>query len=121
MSRDHRLYLEDIVSYADEAIGFTMGISRQALSADRRTYFAVLHALQVIGEAAKNLPPEVRSRTSDVPWRRIAGFRDRLVHAYHAVDPEVIWQVVTRDRDLTPLRDAAARLLAELDREGGAA
>ena len=115
MSRDPRLYLEDIVEYATIAIDFAAGMTADALTADRRTYFAVLHALGVVGEAAKKLPPELRDEVPNVPWRQIAGFRDRLVHAYHDVDPGVIWQVVTRG--LVPLRDAAGALLARLDAE----
>lgn len=114
MSRDWRQYLDDVQAYAAAAQRIVHGLTRDEVFGDERTRFAVLHALQVVGEAAKKVPPEVRARASHVPWAQITGFRDRIAHGYWALDEEVVWVVL--QRDLEPLRAAAAALLAEADR-----
>lgn len=111
MSRDWRLYLADMVEYADAAAGFAAGLTRDELAEDQRTWFAVLRALEIMGEAAKHVPLSVRDQAPEV----VAGFRDRLAHGYWALDPGVVWTAVTRD--VPPLRAAAARLLAAADRD----
>ncbi|MBI2872529.1 MAG: DUF86 domain-containing protein [Chloroflexi bacterium] len=78
---------------------------------DEKTNFAVFRALEVIGEAAKQVPAAVRRRHPDVPWRRMAGMRDRLIHGYFGVDLEIVWETATR---LVPeLRPRLAEVLGE--------
>ena len=71
--------------------------------------------LQIIGEAVRALPQEIRDRVPDIPWDEIVGMRHILVHDYFAVDTEVVWGVV--ERDLTELKRKVERLLAELGSE----
>ena len=76
--------------------------------ADRRTQSAVIHQFEVIGEAVKNLSAELKSSEPSVPWRQIAGARDRLIHAYFSVDLDAVWSMV--EQDLPALR-ARVRLV----------
>ena len=115
MSRDWHPYLADVVEYADAATEFAAGLTQEDLAADRRSWFAVLRALEVMGEAVKNVPAPVRDRAPHVPRRLVAGFRDRLAHGYWGLDAEVGWLAVTRD--VPALRAAAAMLLAATDAE----
>lgn len=70
---------------------FVSGWTFEDFAADRKTQFAVIRALEIIGEATKNIPYEVREKYPSVPWKDLAGIRDKLVHAYFGVNLKVVW------------------------------
>jgi uncharacterized protein with HEPN domain len=75
---------------------FTEGLSSAAeLAADRKALYAVIRALEVVGEATKRVPQEIRDRAPGVPWAAMAGMRDRLIHGYREVDPSLVWRTAT--------------------------
>jgi uncharacterized protein with HEPN domain len=82
-------------------------------SMDWRTRDAVLHNLEVIGEAVKRLPNELKAPFPGIPWKRIAGFRDVLAHAYFSIDDSVVWDVAMHQ--MAPLLTAVTLMLAGLD------
>jgi uncharacterized protein with HEPN domain len=94
MSRDWRLFMEDIVAHCQKVGRYTSGMSKQDLLDNEMAYDAVLRALQIIGEAAKQIPDEVRAETPAVEWRKIAGFRDIAAHAYFGIDDNIVWDIV---------------------------
>lgn len=91
MSRDARLYLEDIVLACDKIERYTAGFDFDGFVGDDRTYDAVLRNLEVIGEAAKRVPDEIRREMPQIPGRAIAGFRDFVAHVYFALDDQIVW------------------------------
>jgi uncharacterized protein with HEPN domain len=97
VSRDSRAFLGDIERYASAACQWVAGKSEEGFLSDEILYNAVLHHLEVIGEAVKRLPPEIRALDPDVPWSLITGFRDVAAHAYFQVEPDVVWDVVSRE------------------------
>ena len=99
--RDVLDYLTDIVAAIDAAQAFVVGINDAQFRADQRTVYAVTHALEIVGEAAKRIPETVRGRYPAVPWRLMAGMRDRLIHGYNTVDLDVLWKTVTEDLPTT--------------------
>ena len=99
MSRDWRLYWDDILTACRKIRRFTAGLDRTGFRADERTYDAVLRNLEVIGEAVKNLPEDARSCAPGIEWKKIAGLRDVIAHGYFGVDDEILWSIV---RDKVP-------------------
>jgi uncharacterized protein with HEPN domain len=94
MSRDYRPYLADIRRACERILRYTAGYSQAEFLADDRTYDAVLRNLAIIGEAAKVLPEELRAKYPSVEWRKIARFRDIVIHHYFAIDNDIIWDIV---------------------------
>lgn len=111
--RDPRVYLDDILDAAGKAIEFTHGFSFEEFVGDARTTFAVIRAFEILGEAAKKVPAATREMAPHVPWQDIAGMRDKLIHAYHSVDLEVVWRAVREDLPIV-VKDVT-KVLQELD------
>lgn len=95
MPRDFKLYLQDILEGIEVIEIYVQGITYAEFSCDRKTQDAVIRNLQILGEAAKGIPDEIRAKFSTVNWQRIAGLRDILIHQYFAVDLEIIWNIIT--------------------------
>ena len=109
-------YLGDILEYAKKAVHFLEETpTLDALKKDERTLLAVVRALEVIGEAAKNIPQDFRDRHPSIPWRGMTGMRDKVSHEYFGVDAAVVWRTVRED--LPPLRESIARALSTLKME----
>jgi uncharacterized protein with HEPN domain len=87
-------YLNDILNSMELSQLFIQDYTLLTFCADGKTQFAVIRCLEIIGEAVKRLPDELRNENPDVPWKAMAGMRDRLIHGYDVVDPEVIWITV---------------------------
>lgn len=95
MTKDPRIYLVHMIECIDAIAGYIADLDRDAFSLDGLAQDAVQRRLGIIGEAAKNLPPDFRSAYPDVPWRRMAGMRDKLIHDYFGVDIALVWEVST--------------------------
>ncbi|MCK4570682.1 DUF86 domain-containing protein [Candidatus Bipolaricaulota bacterium] len=103
-------YLHDILEYAKKAERFLAGLpSAEDLRKDERTLLAVIRCLEVIGEAAKRVPSDLRRKHPGVPWRGMMGMRDKVIHGYFGVDAEVVWRTVREDLPL--LRKAMVGLM----------
>jgi uncharacterized protein with HEPN domain len=94
MTRNVFLYIKDILQNMRDAEEFIRDMPYEQFLGDKRTFNAVVRSLEVIGEAAKNVPDEVRAKYPMVPWKEMAGMRDKVIHFYFGVDREAVWLAV---------------------------
>jgi uncharacterized protein with HEPN domain len=111
--RDISLYIKDILDNMRDAEEFIQGFSYDQFRSDKKTLNAVVRAIEVIGEAAKKIPDEIRTKYPAVPWKEMAGMRDKLIHFYFGMDREAVWLVVKeRIPSLKPLLEEILRDLS---------
>ena len=102
-------YLQDIVDSINDIADFIEGMSFRAFNKDKKTVNAVLRSIEVIGEATKNIPEEIRLQYPEVPWRKMSGMRDKLIHEYHGADINTVWQ--TLHEDIPPLKEMIQQII----------
>jgi len=95
--RDVALLLEDVLAAIGKIERYTAGLGREGFLADEKTIDAVVRNLEIIGEAARQVPDDFAAAHPEVPWARIAGLRNRIVHDYFGLDLEIIWQILQVD------------------------
>lgn len=92
--RDYTLYLKDILAAIDSIEGFVEGMDLETFQVDDKTASAVIRKLEVIGEAVKRIPEEMRREHSHLPWKEMAGMRDKLIHFYFGIDYLLVWRTI---------------------------
>jgi uncharacterized protein with HEPN domain len=94
MPRDYKVFLQDVLAAIANVAEFVGPMTRHEFEADKKTLHAVVRNLEVIGEAIKSVPAEVRVLHPQVAWQRIAGLRDILIHHYFEIDIDIVWDIV---------------------------
>lgn len=107
--RDDLVYLEHISECITRIQSYT-STGQEAFASSKLIQDAVLRNLEIIGEATKRVPEYLKQRRPDIPWRRIAGMRDVIIHDYIGVNLELVWRVV--EEEMPKLRDAVSSILA---------
>ena len=97
MPIDDQVRLHHILDAAQQALTFVKGRSRAELEKDSMLSLALVRLLEIIGEAARALSPECCTLYPDIPWKKVCGMRDRLIHGYFDVNLDVVWETVTHD------------------------
>ena len=115
--REWRFYVKDMIRFCERVQAYTADLDQRMFVADVRTYDATLRNLELIGEAATHVPPDIRAAHPQIPWQPIIGARNHLIHGYAGIDNDLIWTMV---EDAVPeLLPALRRLLENLGEEQG--
>jgi len=94
MSKKYLIYLRDINTSIKNINKFIQGMSLDQFISDDKTSSAVIRKFEIIGEASKNIPEEIKEKYPQIPWKDIAGMRDKLIHAYSKVDLSLVWKTI---------------------------
>ncbi len=101
--RDHILLLEDMLDSALKIRRYTNNLDFDSFLNDDKTVDAVVRNFEIIGEAANRIDPDYRTKNPEVEWKRIRGFRNRIVHDYFGIDYEIVWTII--ENNLSDLID----------------
>jgi uncharacterized protein with HEPN domain len=96
-NRSAKLYIEDVLKYIEKIELFTNNFTYEDFLQDDKTCYAVIRCIEVIGEASKNIPENIKSQYSFIPWNDIIGMRNKIVHGYFDTDYEVVWATIKID------------------------
>ena len=111
--RNYILYIKDIFEYMERAEKHLEKLKREEFFNDDKTCDAVIRCIEVIGEATKNIPIAIRNRYPSIPWRDMAGMRDKIIHGYFVVDFENVWLVVKEE--IPKLKPKIQNVLEDLE------
>ena len=112
MKRDYGLYLKDMLDSILKIEEFVGSMSYEDFVEDDKTSSAVVRKLEIIGEASKNIPEEIRQKYKDIPWSDMAKTRDKITHFYFGIDYEIVWKVI-KER-LPALKEQIKKMLGDV-------
>ncbi len=111
MPRDSKVYLDDVAQAIRKINSYLAKLNQKQFAEDEKTVDAVIRNLEIIGEAVKRLPDEIRRKYPEIDWKKIAGLRDILAHEYYGIDIEIIWDIITNK--LPPLAKQVEAMLKD--------
>lgn len=97
LPREWRFYLDDMIVFAEKAMLYTDGMDQERFISSGLNYDATIRNLELIGEAAANIPDEIRVQHPQIPWRLVIATRNRLIHGYLGIDNDTLWSIIRQD------------------------
>ena len=98
--RDYKLYIQDILDSIKKIQTYTKGVSKDKFTKNSLIVDAVARNLEIIGEASKRVPSDIKKQIPDIPWKKIVGLRNMLIHEYSGIDKEIIWDILENKLDV---------------------
>lgn len=95
--RNYKMFIEDILESIEKIESYIKGLNYEKFTSKGMTVDAVIRNLEIIGEASRNIPDEMRERNPEIPWKKMVGLRNIATHAYFGVDLEIIWEIITKN------------------------
>lgn len=92
--RNWKIFINDIKTCVERILEYSNGLNYEMLINDNKTYDAILRNIEIIGEAVKNIPEEIKNKNNYIEWKKIAGLRDVVIHDYFGLNNELIWDVI---------------------------
>ncbi len=111
MKKDPFVFVNHVLESIQKIEEYTEGLSKDAFAQSSKTQDAVIRNLEIIGEATKNISQAFRKKYPQIPWQRMTGLRDILIHLYFGIDLNIVWEVV--ERDLPELKEKLMKLKAD--------
>ena len=109
--RDWKLFIMDILECIEKIESYISGVSYRKFMQDSKTKDAVVRNLEIIGEAADQIPKNIQQKYKEIPWSQIIGMRNRLIHGYFVVDYDIVWDIVSKE--LPDLQKKIKKILEE--------
>ena len=109
IQRTYQVYFEDILEAINDISNFIKNLSFNEFTEDKKTINAVIRSLEIIGEASKKVSQEIKENNKNIPWKEMAGMRDKMIHGYFDLDLVTIWETVKND--IPPLKPLFENLL----------
>lgn len=110
--RDYSAYLNDIYDSIKKGISFITAMTYEEFEEDEKTQYALIRVIEIIGEASKKIPVEIKAQSEKIPWREISGMRDLLIHDYFGVNIKVVWE--TAKNDFPELKEKIQKLIQDI-------
>jgi len=114
MKRDISLFIRDIIYNMELADEFIGGLTSKDLAKDHKTVYAVIRCIEIIGEAVKHVPANVKKKYPEIPWKDIAGMRDKAIHFYFGLNLEKVWLVIKND--VPKIKPMIKKVLSDLEK-----
>lgn len=112
--RDYRDYIKDILDSINDIENFTRGMAFKKFLKDKKTVNAVIRSIEIIGEASKKIPNSLKKKYIKIPWKKMAGMRDKVIHEYFGVDLNIVWKTI--EKDIPELKRKVRKLKSGLDK-----
>jgi len=95
--REWRFYISDMITFSQNVVTYSDGLEQAAFEQSGLNYDATVRNLELIGEAARHIPVEIRDSYADIPWRQMVATRNQLIHGYLGIDNDILWNIIKQD------------------------